>query len=58
MYYELTPGTTAVVMLHIAGVLQYFSTFDHITSEYERKDLLDRFAKLSSKLAEVGDVKH
>jgi hypothetical protein len=34
-------------------MLQQFSTFGHISSEYERALVLQRFAKLSSKLAEV-----
>lgn len=36
------------------AVLQQFSTFDHITTEYERAELLDRFTKLQSKIAEVS----
>jgi hypothetical protein len=34
--------------------LQYFSTFGHISSEFERAELLERFNKLTSKLAQVS----
>jgi hypothetical protein len=35
-------------------VLQYFSCFQHITSEYERRQVVQKFEKLNSKLAQVG----
>eukprot|EP00878_Enallax_costatus_P019791 GHUV01020894.1.p1 GENE.GHUV01020894.1~~GHUV01020894.1.p1 ORF type:complete len:239 (+),score=64.70 GHUV01020894.1:1014-1730(+) len=49
------PASPAVKVPHRYSPMQgYFSTYDHITSEYDRKDLMDKFAKLNSKLAEVA----
>lgn len=39
-----------------AFVLQYFTSFKHLTSEYERRDMVEKFAKLHSKLQQVRDT--
>lgn len=37
-------------------LLQYFTSFKHISSEFERQAMIEKFAKLNSKLQQVrGD---
>jgi len=36
-----------------AACLQYFSCYQHLTSEYERRDIIEKFERLHGKLAQV-----
>eukprot|EP00775_Hariotina_reticulata_P008919 gene8919-9096_t len=50
----LSPDYRQQLFGQISKKAQYFSTFGHISSEFERAQLLERYDKLTAKLAQVS----